>query len=137
ASNGGVALDKNSGNGKFISPLVRSIAQKENISMSEIDAISGTGTGGRVTKKDILSYIDTRGNGGSVAPAAVQTAVAPVVSAPAAPAAAVSGGSSFLSNIKEPIVVPNPGDEIMEMDRMRKLIAEHMVMSKHVSPHVT
>jgi 2-oxoglutarate dehydrogenase E2 component (dihydrolipoamide succinyltransferase) len=60
-----------------------------------------------------------------------------------APAAAASNtpsnsnGSGFLANIKEPIVLPNPGDEIIEMDRMRKLIAEHMVMSVHVSPHVT
>lgn len=139
ASNGGAALDKNSGNGKFISPLVRSIAQKESISMAEIDSISGTGTGGRVTKKDILSYIDNRVAGGSVAvaaqPAAAVTTSAPAASNGAAPV--VSGGSSFLSNIKEPVVIPNPGDEIIEMDRMRKLIAEHMVMSKHVSPHVT
>ncbi|WP_294670363.1 dihydrolipoamide acetyltransferase family protein [uncultured Fluviicola sp.] len=139
-SNGGVTLEKSSGNGKFISPLVRSIAQKENISMSEIDAINGTGMGGRVTKKDILSYIDTRGTG---APAAAVTTAqpTPAVSAPVASnngaAPVVSGGSSFLSNIKEPVVIANPGDEIMEMDRMRKLIAEHMVMSKHVSPHVT
>ncbi|WP_430403679.1 dihydrolipoamide acetyltransferase family protein [Fluviicola sp.] len=138
-SNGGVTLEKSSGNGKFISPLVRSIAQKENISMSEIDALSGTGMGGRVTKKDILSYIETRGDGAvAVTPVAQST---PAVSAPAASngaaPAVVSGGSSFLSNIKEPIVLPMPGDEIIEMDRMRKLIAEHMVMSKHVSPHVT
>lgn len=140
-STGGVALDKNSGNGKFISPLVRSIAQKENISMTEIDAISGTGMGGRVTKKDILSYIDTRGAGGSVAPVAQAAAAIPAVKAAPAvsngAAPVISGGSSFLSNIKEPVVTVNPGDEIMEMDRMRKLIAEHMVMSKHVSPHVT
>ncbi|TSJ40062.1 dihydrolipoamide acetyltransferase family protein [Fluviicola chungangensis] len=139
-SNGGVTLEKSSGNGKFISPLVRSIAQKEHISMSEIDAISGTGMGGRVTKKDILSYIDTRGTSAAAA-AATPAQPTPVVSAPAASnngaAPVVSGGSSFLSNIKEPVVVANPGDEIMEMDRMRKLIAEHMVMSKHVSPHVT
>ena len=136
-SNGGTTLEKSSGNGKFISPLVRSIAQKENISMSEIDAISGTGMGGRVTKKDILSYIDTRG---TEAPAVTTAAPAKPASAPASNGAApavVSGGSSFLSNIKEPVVTINPGDEIIEMDRMRKLIAEHMVMSKHVSPHVT
>ncbi len=136
-SNGGVTLEKSSGNGKFISPLVRSIAQKENISMSEIDALGGTGMGGRVTKKDILSYIDTRGT----APAAVAESKPAIVSAPAASngaaPAVVSGGSSFLSNIKEPVVMPMAGDEIIEMDRMRKLIAEHMVMSKHVSPHVT
>lgn len=138
-SNGGVTLEKSSGNGKFISPLVRSIAQKENISMSEIDTLSGTGMGGRVTKKDILSYIETRGDGTVVATTAAQPK--PAVSAPAASngaaPAVVSGGSSFLSNIKEPVVLANPGDEIIEMDRMRKLIAEHMVMSKHVSPHVT
>ncbi len=139
-SNGGTALDKNSGDGKFISPLVRSIAQKENISMSEIDAINGTGMGGRVTKKDILSYIDTRGTGAPATTAAPAAQAAKPVSAPAASngaAPAVSGGSSFLSNIKEPVVMPMAGDEIIEMDRMRKLIAEHMVMSKHVSPHVT
>lgn len=138
-SNGGVTLEKSSGNGKFISPLVRSIAQKENISMSEIDALSGTGMGGRVTKKDILSYIETRGDGAAAATTVAQPK--PAVSAPAASngaaPAVVSGGSSFLSNIKEPVVLANPGDEIIEMDRMRKLIAEHMVMSKHVSPHVT
>jgi 2-oxoglutarate dehydrogenase E2 component (dihydrolipoamide succinyltransferase) len=137
-SNEGVTLEKSSGNGKFISPLVRSIAQKENISMSEIDAISGTGMSGRVTKKDILSYIDTRGTGEA---ATAVTQAKPAVSAPAASngvaPAVVSGGSSFLSNIKEPVVMPMAGDEIIEMDRMRKLIAEHMVMSKHVSPHVT
>ncbi|MGB1518245.1 MAG: dihydrolipoamide acetyltransferase family protein, partial [Crocinitomicaceae bacterium] len=49
----------------------------------------------------------------------------------------IPAGSGFLSNIKEPVVTPGPGDEILEMDRMRKMIAEHMVMSKHVSPHVT
>lgn len=137
-SNGGVTLEKSSGNGKFISPLVRSIAQKENISMSEIDALSGTGMGGRVTKKDILSYIDTRGTAPSPAAAVTTAQPTPAVSAPAASnGTAASGGSSFLSNIKEPVVMPMAGDEIIEMDRMRKLIAEHMVMSKHVSPHVT
>jgi 2-oxoglutarate dehydrogenase E2 component (dihydrolipoamide succinyltransferase) len=136
-SNGGVTLEKSSGNGKFISPLVRSIAQKENISMSEIDALSGTGMGGRVTKKDILSYLDTKGTApvAPVAQAPVSVA-APAASNGSTPAVA-SGGHSFLSNIKEPVVTVNPGDEILEMDRMRKLIAEHMVMSKHVSPHVT
>lgn len=131
-----VAIDKNSANGKFISPLVRSIAEKEGISMSEIDSLPGTGMGGRVTKKDILSYVENRTATPVVA--TIKT-VEPVKATPAAtstPAPAVSG-SSFLSSIKEPVVVPNPGDEIIEMDRMRKIIAEHMVMSTHVSPHVT
>lgn len=137
--NGSTAeLSKNGPSGKFYSPLVRSIAGKENISMTELETIAGSGQGGRVTKKDILAYIE---NG---KPAAGNAQAAPAPSAPAAaPAApinkpaAATGGSGFLANIKEPVVTPGPGDEIMEMDRMRKMIAEHMVMSKHVSPHVT
>lgn len=123
---------------KFYSPLVRSIAEKEGISGSELETIAGTGQEGRVTKKDILAYVDNRGS----QPAATTTAApaqAPAAqkAAPAAPVQNNGGGSSFLSNIKEPVVLPMPGDEIIEMDRMRKMIAEHMVMSKHVSPHVT
>lgn len=121
---------------KFYSPLVRSIAQAENVTIQELDSVSGTGQGGRVTKKDILSYIENRKSGvAPVAPtvtAPIAEAAAPKKEVPAAPA-----GSGFLANIKEPVVVPNPGDEIIEMDRMRKIIAEHMVMSTHVSPHVT
>ncbi len=137
-ANGQQAPLEKSTSGKFFSPLVRSIAEKEGVSMVELDQLSGSGMGGRVTKKDIISYIDNRGAAPAAtaptsAPAA--TTAAPPTSAPAAAPAA--GGSSFLANIKEPMVVPNPGDEIIEMDRMRKLIAEHMVMSTHVSPHVT
>lgn len=136
ASAPAVALDKNGANGKFLSPLVRSIAQKEGISSAELDAIGGSGLGGRVTKKDVMTYLENRAKGGGVAVSAPQVAVAQTSAPVATPAPAV-GGSSFLANIKEPVVVPNPGDEIIEMDRMRKLIADHMVMSTHVSPHVT
>jgi 2-oxoglutarate dehydrogenase E2 component (dihydrolipoamide succinyltransferase) len=133
------ALDKTGPSGKFYSPLVRSIASKEGISMAELETISGSGQSGRVTKKDILAYID--GGRASSAPAAdVATTAATSTPAPAkqvAPATAPATDGGFLSNIKPMTVTPNPGDEIMEMDRMRKLIAEHMVMSKHVSPHVT
>ena len=105
--------------------------------MSELESINGSGQNGRVTKKDILAYID---GGRTAAPAVKEVASAPAsapTSAPAsAPQAAPTGGG-FLANIKEPVVTPNPGDEIVEMDRMRKLIADHMVMSTHVSPHVT
>jgi 2-oxoglutarate dehydrogenase E2 component (dihydrolipoamide succinyltransferase) len=118
-----------SNNGKFYSPLVRSIAQKEGIAQSELDAIAGTGMEGRVTKKDILSYVSTR----STAPQAA------AVSAPASPApqAAAPQAASAPAPKAKPAVSINAGDEIIEMDRMRKLIAEHMVMSKHTSPHVT
>lgn len=131
-------VNKHGPSGKFYSPLVRSIAEKEGISMVELEAIAGTGQASRVTKKDLIAYLETREtNGGSisVAPAKEVQTSAPATQ-PSAPAAAVNG-SGFLANIKEPVVLPMPGDEIIEMDRMRKLIADHMVMSTHVSPHVT
>ncbi|MFN4298215.1 MAG: dihydrolipoamide acetyltransferase family protein [Thermaurantimonas sp.] len=120
--------------GRFYSPLVRSIAAQEGISQAELDSIPGTGSEGRVTKNDILNYLKNR----KAAPAAV-TAPAPAVSAPAsasAPAASQPQPAATL-HIKAPTIEPMPGDEIIEMDRMRRLIADHMVMSKHVSPHVT
>ena len=94
-----------------------------------------SGQGGRVTKKDILSYVDNRQNG--TAPAKTDVKPETPQAAPAPTNAPLNNAGGFLSNIKEPVVLPNPGDEIVEMDRMRKLIAEHMIMSKHVSPHVT
>lgn len=120
-----------SANGKFYSPLVRSIAKEEGISVEELDQINGTGAEGRVTKKDILSYLDNRT--GAPAPAATPAPSAPA----AAPAAAAPKASSPASTPSAPPVSVGGGDEIIEMDRMRKMIAEHMVMSKHNSPHVT
>lgn len=111
--------------GKFYSPLVRSIAKEENISLNELENINGSGSEGRVTKADILNYISNRGSSPAVA-------AAPVVSAPTQASAAPAA-----KEIKAPTVVAGPGDEIIEMDRMRKMIADHMVMSKHTSPHVT
>lgn len=115
---------------RFYSPLVRTIAQKENISAAELAQIAGSGQDGRVTKKDVLAFLANRTSGASTT-SSQTSAPTPVV----APAAANSGTSSI--QIKEPVVIPNAGDEIIEMDRMRKLIAEHMVMSVHVAPHVT
>lgn len=109
--------------GKFYSPLVRSIAKEEGISNAELDKIAGSGKDGRVTKEDILAYLKNRGT-------AVATSSAPAASVqPAKPAAPVAPAKVNVSI--------SAGDEIVEMDRMRKLIADHMVMSKHVSPHVT
>jgi 2-oxoglutarate dehydrogenase E2 component (dihydrolipoamide succinyltransferase) len=128
------SIEKNSPSGKFYSPLVRSIAEKEGISLSELEAVAGTGQAGRVTKKDILGYVENRTNGsGSPEPAAPKKEVASALEVKPTPAPE----SISMGHIKGPVVIPNPGDEIIEMDRMRKLIAEHMVMSKHVSPHVT
>ena len=109
-------------NGRFYSPLVRSIAQSEGVTPAELDGIAGSGSEGRVTKKDILAYIASRGSAAATAPATTAP-VAPPASAPAASTA--------------PTVSVSGQDEIVEMDRMRKLIADHMVRSKQTSPHVT
>jgi len=113
------SLPKSSDSNKFFSPLVRSIAQEEGISMSELENVTGSGKEGRVTKKDILAYLSNR-----------SSEPAPKASKPV-----VSTGTAV--QISAPNVPAMEGDEIIEMDRMRKMIANHMVMSKHVSPHVT
>ncbi|WP_107037924.1 dihydrolipoamide acetyltransferase family protein [Brumimicrobium mesophilum] len=123
AVSGASDLDKNGPSGKFYSPLVRSIAEKEGIAMDELESISGSGQGGRVTKKDIFDYIE---NGGSKSTPAQQASV------PSAAPQAAAKPAPKPSNI--PLM---EGDEIIEMDRMRKMIAEHMVRSKQTSPHVT
>ena len=134
-SNETTSIPKNGTSGKFFSPLVRNIAEKEGISAGELEAISGTGQDGRVTKKDVISYLENRGSAPVAATAPTNTAT-PVATPAAAPVLNAPSTAAFM-NVKEPIVLPNPGDEIIEMDRMRKLIADHMVMSVHVSPHVT
>lgn len=121
---------------RFYSPLVLNIAAREGIGMAELESIPGTGQEGRVTKKDMLNYVASRKNGGSPAsPTASAPAPAaapspqPVSAAPAAsakPAASSPVAANYGNNV-----------EIVEMDRMRKLIADHMVRSKATSPHVT
>lgn len=112
---------------RFYSPLVRTIAQKENISIEELDSIEGTGKKGRVTKKDMLQYLANKqqNNGTQSLP---KEKAAPVISTQSATTTTV------------PIVTTssvNGAVEIIEMDRMRRLIAAHMVRSKQTSPHVT
>ena len=122
SSNGNVSLkiSKNGANGKYYSPLVRSIAEKEGITQEVLDTLGGSGLDGRVTKKDILAYVN---DGQTVSQENTD--------------AAVKKDSVEKPKAKQPVVVPNGEDEIIEMDRMRRLIADHMVMSKQVSPHVT
>lgn len=93
---------------RFYSPLVKNIAKEENIPVAELERVPGTGAEGRVTKKDILAYIQARHTGSRI--------LTPTQSVPVS----ISGG-----------------DEIIQMDRMRKMIAERMVDSKRISPHVT
>jgi len=112
---------------RFYSPLVKSIAKTEGITQSELDAIAGSGQGGRVTKGDILNYIASRG----AAPAAAPVAAPAVKQEPVASSAAPSAPK------QKAAISIGGNDEIIEMDRMRKLIADHMVMSKQTSPHVT
>lgn len=114
--------------GRFYSPLVRSIAAKEGLGAAELDQIPGSGADGRLNKADLLAYIANRGS----APAPAAT-VAPAPAATVAPAAATQAAPAP----KTSSYSPQEGDEIIEMDRMRKLIADHMVMSKSTSPHVT
>jgi 2-oxoglutarate dehydrogenase E2 component (dihydrolipoamide succinyltransferase) len=101
--------------GKFISPLVRSIAAKEGISYSELDMIQGTGMDGRITKDDIHSILESRKKADEAAKTVTSKAEA----------------RALVSDSK------STGDEIIPMDRVRKIIAEHMVLSKRTSPHVT
>jgi 2-oxoglutarate dehydrogenase E2 component (dihydrolipoamide succinyltransferase) len=126
---------KDGPSGKFYSPLVRNIAKTEGVSVQELERIAGSGQGGRVTKDDILEFVKNRKNGAPAVPAEQSPAVvsSPVSPAPAAPVAATPAPAS---KPKQAIFV-GANDEIVEMDRMRKLIAEHMVMSKQTSPHVT
>ncbi len=121
---------QSSGN-RFYSPLVKSIASNEGVTQTELDSIAGTGSEGRVTKQDILEFVEGKKSGKSIPATA-----APAVKAEA-PKTAPSTAPASTTTIQAPAVTANNGDEIIEMDRMRKLIADHMVMSKHVSPHVT
>jgi 2-oxoglutarate dehydrogenase E2 component (dihydrolipoamide succinyltransferase) len=115
--------------GRFYSPLVRSIAQKEGISMSELEQVTGTGSEGRVTKKDILAHVAQRSGAPAAAPAPA-SAPAPVAAAPAAPSAKPSPAAPTATSL-------DGSYDIVEMDRMRKMIADHMVRSVQTSPHVT
>ena len=131
------APDRTGPSGRFYSPLVRSIASAEGISMEELESISGTGSEGRVTKKDILAYVENRGA------AIVSSAPAPAPAATPKPAATAKPSAPVV-NVTESSHEPHPsfksisgGYDIVEMDRMRKLISKHMVDSVHTSPHVT
>ncbi len=117
SSNGKIL--KHSSSGKFFSPLVRSIAEKEGISQSELEGIAGSGNGERVTKDDLLNYISSKGSGSS------------------APAQASKPKEETKTPTPKAAVSLQNGDEVIQMDRMRKLISDHMVDSKRTSAHVT
>jgi 2-oxoglutarate dehydrogenase E2 component (dihydrolipoamide succinyltransferase) len=108
---------------RFYSPLVRSMASEEGIEMTELETIPGNGKDGRVTKSDMITYLKTRGSAPVTTPAKVESKKAtPTAKEPT----------------HNPVNIPNTGGtEIVEMDRMRKLISAHMTMSKQTSAHIT
>ncbi|MCW3463862.1 dihydrolipoamide acetyltransferase family protein [Chitinophaga nivalis] len=117
------------GGAKFYSPLVLTIAQQEGVSFADLEKIPGSGNEGRVTKKDILQFVADRKAGKIIADVTPEpvTVTAPVAAPRSTPAVTTTVASpAYSGNV-----------EIVEMDRMRKLIANHMVMSKQTSPHVT
>ena len=123
--NGENGVSRTSSDGTFFSPLVRSIAKEEGVSMAELESIEGTGMENRVTKKDILSFVKQRSSGVAKSSATTST--------PKAGAAKDEISAGELDFTKKPT-----GDvEIIKMDRMRKLIADHMVHSVQTSAHVT
>ena len=110
---------------RFYSPLVRNIANQEGINQAELDAIPGTGAEGRLTKDDLLNYLANGNHTPASQPAATPQPNTPYL-ATQSPAPSYSAPRT-----------PSSGDEIIEMDRMRRLISDHMVMSTHTSAHVT
>ncbi|WP_372751201.1 dihydrolipoamide acetyltransferase family protein [Labilibaculum sp.] len=108
-------------NGTFLSPLVRSIAQNENITPQELNQIKGSGKDGRITKNDLLSHLENKKT------QAPSTSLKPIESPLVAETEAIASHKSY----------EGENVEIIEMDRMRKLIAQYMLKSKQVSPHVT
>jgi 2-oxoglutarate dehydrogenase E2 component (dihydrolipoamide succinyltransferase) len=122
--------------GRLYSPLVLNIAREEGIGSDELDRVPGTGNEGRVTKKDILDYVNLR----KAAPAAAVTAPAVATAQTTAPvysSAPTNGSATTTAAPAKKTFSFNGPTEIIEMDRMRKMIAENMVYSKHTAPHVT
>jgi 2-oxoglutarate dehydrogenase E2 component (dihydrolipoamide succinyltransferase) len=122
---------------RFYSPLVRTIAEAEGISLEELETITGTGLGGRVTKNDVLRYLEQRKAQPAPVPSAapVEARVPETAPTPTPPAVSVSATAPPPPQAPKPSWGPDV--EIIPMDRVRQLIAEHMVRSKHTSPHVT
>lgn len=133
-----VAVGHSNGSDRFYSPLVMNIAREEGISMQELEGLAGSGRAGRVTKKDILAYVEHRTT------EEIEVAEVPRAEPPqakkqeSAPTPVAQTATALATPAAPPIKFGHTGEyEIVEMDRMRKLIARNMVNSKHVSAHVT
>lgn len=129
-----------SGKDRFYSPLVRKIASEEKITQEELDSIPGSGLNGRVQKRDVLKYLEKRGGKGAGAPSVAPAeeagkAVSSPSETPARPGAKTA--DTGRAQVTAPVIQTEGGDEVIEMTRLRKLIAEHMIRSKQTSAHVT
>lgn len=134
-TSGGSEPQRVGSDGRFYSPLVRSIAKEEGISQEELENIDGSGQGGRVSKKDILAYVEDRKAGKVSAPAQQKQAASAGLSKPSSGSKTSDGSiSAGQLDVKHS---PSGDVEVIKMDRMRKMIAEHMVRSKQTSAHVT
>ena len=126
---------------RWYSPVVIQLARSANIPKEELDSIQGTGYEGRLSKKDIKDYIDKKKRGISeVSKAAIPTGDAPTASTTSSPASVsvpTPVAAPSAPSKQTPAAANIPGVEVKEMDRVRRIIADHMVMSKKVSPHVT
>ena len=121
------------GGARFYSPLVLNIAAQEGIALSELERISGTGAEGRVSKRDILQYVTDRKQKADSSQTTVDSKPSTPVQQPAQQEI-----TNLPSTVNQQLSTSYSGNaEIIEMDRMRRLIADHMVRSKHTSPHVT
>nr|WP_302830312.1 dihydrolipoamide acetyltransferase family protein [uncultured Bacteroides sp.] len=126
---------------RWYSPVVLQLAREAKLQKEELDAIPGTGYQGRLSKKDIKRYIVQKQKGAAGASAPQPQSAAPVQaipqSAPQPVSGAVSSSASSVAAQQSPVASNDPSVEVKEMDRVRRMIADHMVMSKHTSPHVT
>ncbi len=139
SSDAAVAKLDQPASGRFYSPLVLNIAREEGISMQELEYVPGTGKEGRVSKKDILTYVESRKNAPqqAAAPQAQPQAQAPAAAPQPQATPASAAQPQAASAASKPAASYSGNVEIIEMDRMRKMIADRMVDSKRVSPHVT
>lgn len=125
---------ENANGNRFYSPLVLNIARNENISMPELEQIEGSGKDSRVTKNDILSYLEHRKNNKQTVEKGIEKII---VSPSPTPENALSEVIQNKATSATPVYYHGSNVEIEEMDRMRKRIAENMIASKHISAHVT
>ena len=134
ASSNGTAPQRVGSDGRFFSPLVRSIAKEEGISQEELESIEGSGKDGRVSKSDILGYVEDKKSGKVSAPSSSKSGG---LVKPTSDSKSSGGGSGKISAGELNVQSPSENVEIIKMDRMRKMIAEHMVRSKQTSAHVS